>query len=546
MRKSKVPVKMPGQLRGADELYYQAFQMASIPTLICDPQGAILEVNTALTHLLGYQGDELRHKHVSEITHHADLESHQGRLTQLISGKDDRVRAEKRYVRKDGSTVWGSIAVSVVKDAEGRAAFLISQIRDITIERRTREKLLESEGRLQAILDNSDAIVYGKDLTGHYILVNRQFERLFGLARDQVIGFSDHELFSAEMANTFSANDQQVAALDRGMQFEEEAMVADGMRTYVSVKFPLRNLRGQTVAVCGISTDITSRKRNERELTELNERLLKANEELKEAQMQLIQAEKLESLGRLAAGVAHEVKNPLALLLLGVDYLEAGVTTDDENVGVILRDMREAITRAEKIIHGMVDFSSDRPLKMQRHDLHGLILSAITLVKHELTKHSIALSTDFVAPWAEVSADRLKIEQIFVNLLMNAIHAMQEEGSGRLEIRTFLQKLEAPTRDVGARTADHLRGGDEVIVVQIKDTGPGIPLEIMSKIFDPFFTTKATGEGTGLGLSVVKKIVELHRGLLKLENNPDRGLTISLILRVLPPVSSHVSTIPTP
>ncbi len=544
-RDSNGKTKLP---RGS-ELYFHVFQQASIPTLICDPGGAIVEVNLAFTELLGYTNAQLAGKRVSEITHSSDLESHHGRLTQLINGGQDNVRAEKRYVRQDGSTVWGAISVSVAKDAQGRPVFMISQIRDITSERRTREKLLESEGRMQAILDNSEAIIYGKDLLGRYILVNHQFERIFGLTRDRVIGCSDAEIFPAAQAEVFAQNDQLVIQSARGMQFEEEAAVGAEIRTYVSVKFPLRNIRGNMVAVCGISTDITERKLHERELRTLNEQLVKTNNELKEIQMQLIQAEKLESVGRLAAGVAHEVKNPLALLSLGVDYLESSVASEDPNIPFILNDMREAITRAEKIIHGMVDFSSDRQLKLQRHDLNEIIRGAETLVKHELTRNSIELTNHLAEPLPDVLVDRVKIEQVLVNLIMNSIQAMKEQAGGSLQIKTSVQRLVNQEWDAGARTADHLRGGDAVVVIQITDSGPGIPVAILPKIFDPFFTTKPTGEGTGLGLSVVKKIVDLHRGLLTLENAVDGGVIITLTLRAQPhlmPATPKTSAIPLP
>lgn len=530
---------MSGSDRRRDQdIYFLAFEHAFIPTLICDPQGAILEVNAAFTQMLGYTSEELIDKRVSEITHPADLESHHGRLTMLISGQEEQMRAEKRYVRKDGSTVWGAISVAVAKDVEGKPAFIISQIRDITAERRTREKLVESEGRLQAILDNSEAVIYAKDTVGHYVLVNRRFEEIFEVKREEVVGKSDYELFPQEMAASFAANDQQVAEEGRGIQFEEEADLADGRHTYVSVKFPLRNVRGQIVAVCGISTDITARKISEREMKVLNDRLLKINEELKQTQLQLIQTEKLESVGRLAAGVAHEVKNPLALLQLGVDYLEANVPTDDPNVPSILTEMREAIVRAERIIHGMVDFSADRQLKIQRHDINQVILGAEMLVKHELTRHSVRLKNELAEGLPPVLVDQGKFEQVVVNLLMNAIQAMTPQGSGTLWVSTRQMTLPLIERDAGARTADHLRGGDPVVVIALEDSGPGIPEAIADKIFDPFFTTKATGDGTGLGLAVVKKIIELHKGLIKVETGPRGGVIATLTIKAQPASSA--------
>ncbi|MBP7948665.1 MAG: PAS domain S-box protein [Verrucomicrobiales bacterium] len=518
------------------DLYFQAFEHASIPTLICDTTGCILEVNAAFTALLGYNSEELIDKRVSEITHPDDLEGHHGRMTMLLSGEKETMRTEKRYVKKDGTTVWGSISVAVPKGRDGRPAFLISQIRDITAERRTREKLVESEGRLQAILDNSDAVIYAKDLHGHYILVNRKYEDLFAIKRDRIIGRTDHELFSGPMADTFAANDRQVAEAGKGLQFEEDVVTPNEVHTYVSAKFPLRNIRGKIVAVCGISTDITERKMSERQMRELNERLLKTNEELKAVQMQLIQMEKLESVGRLAAGVAHEVKNPLALLQLGVDYLDDAVPKEeDPNVGIILQDMREAITRAEKIVHGMVDFSADRQLNLQMLDINGVIRGAQTLVKHQMTLNNIDLWNEFSANLPPVLVDQVKIEQVFVNVFMNAIQAMAPDKRGALTVRTSLRALAPQERDAGSRTSDHLRGGDAVVAIEIQDTGPGIPESVFSKIFDPFFTTKATGDGTGLGLSVVKKIIELHKGVVKVENAPGGGAAVTLILRAQPP-----------
>jgi PAS domain S-box-containing protein len=523
--------------KGDGSLYFHAFAEASIPMLICAPQGAILQVNKAFTELLGYSSAELREKRVSEITHPDDLEDHKGRLTVLISGREDSMRAEKRYVKKDGSTVWGAISVAVAKDKKGKPAFLISQIRDITAERRTREKLMESEGRLQAILDNSEAVIYAKDLYGHYILVNKKFEQIFQLQRETIIGKTDDELFPIEMARRFMANDRTVAEEGRGIQVEEEAPHTDGIHTYVSLKFPLRNVRRQIVAVCGISTDITGRKQNERELQELNDRLVLANQELKQTQMALIQAEKLESIGRLAAGVAHEVKNPLALISLGIDYLQGINTAGDDNIPIIMEEMRQAVGRAEKIIHGMVDFSADRQLKMQKMNLNALIETAGRLVKHELIRHTIELNLQLEPDLPPIFGDEGKLEQIFVNLFINAIHAMETQGRGTLTVTTRTGTMELLDRDAGARTADHLRGGDAIVMIEIADTGTGIAPEIINKIFDPFFTTKPTGEGTGLGLSVVKKIVELHRGVIKVGNNPSGGALVRIILKAQSPTS---------
>jgi signal transduction histidine kinase len=159
------------------------------------------------------------------------------------------------------------------------------------------------------------------------------------------------------------------------------------------------------------------------------------------------------------------------------------------------------------------------------------------LVKHELIRHTIELNLQLEPDLPPIFGDEGKLEQIFVNLFINAIHAMETHGKGTLTVTTRTGTMELLDRDAGARTADHLRGGDAIVMIEIADTGTGIAPEIINKIFDPFFTTKPTGEGTGLGLSVVKKIVELHRGVIKVGNNPSGGALVRIILKAQSPTS---------
>ncbi|MEM1295059.1 MAG: ATP-binding protein [Verrucomicrobiota bacterium] len=271
------------------------------------------------------------------------------------------------------------------------------------------------------------------------------------------------------------------------------------------------------------------RKASSEKLTKLNADLERKNEELRTMQLQLIQAEKMESIGRLAAGVAHEVKNPLAMIQLGVDYLMEGVDVDDPNLAKILGRMQNAVVRADAIICGLVDFSSARQLDLESGDINALAENSLLLVKHEITKKSIQVDKSIEANLPLVKIDHAKMEQVLINLLMNAIQAMPEGGT--LGISTIGKTLESHERDRGARTVDQLRTGDPVIVLRIDDSGCGIPSDKIDQIFDPFFTTKETGQGTGLGLTVVKKIIELHKGSISLENRPEGGCRTEIILK---------------
>ncbi len=271
------------------------------------------------------------------------------------------------------------------------------------------------------------------------------------------------------------------------------------------------------------------RKASSEKLKKLNADLERKNEELRTMQLQLIQAEKMESIGRLAAGVAHEVKNPLAMIQLGVDYLMEGVNEEDPNLPKILSRMQNAVVRADAIICGLVDFSSARQLDLESGNINSLAENSLLLVKHEITKKSIQVDSDFQSDMPLVKIDHAKMEQVLINLLMNAIQAMPE--GGKLSISTISKTLATHERDRGARTVDQLRSGDTVVVLRIDDSGCGIPADKIDQIFDPFFTTKEVGQGTGLGLTVVKKIIELHKGSISLENRPEGGCRTEIILR---------------
>jgi signal transduction histidine kinase len=257
--------------------------------------------------------------------------------------------------------------------------------------------------------------------------------------------------------------------------------------------------------------------------------LLHTYDQLKAAQMNLIQTAKLESVGRLAAGVAHEVKNPLAVIQLGVDYLN-GQIRENPPLTETLKDMDDAVKRADSVIKGLLDFSRSEKLTLAPYNLNALIDESLLLVKHELGRNHVTVRKDLQTDLPAVRLDRNKLKQVFINLFMNAIQAMGS-GGGELAIRTY----DRPLRDLLAphETAalDENALNRLAVVVDVEDTGTGIPPDKLDKLFDPFFTTKAVGSGTGLGLSVSRKIVELHGASIKLNNREPRGAAARIIFK---------------
>ncbi len=252
-------------------------------------------------------------------------------------------------------------------------------------------------------------------------------------------------------------------------------------------------------------------------------------EELENTQLQLIQAEKMDSIGKLSAGIAHEVKNPLAVIQLGVNYLQKTLH-DNVNIDGVIQDMENAIHRADSVIKELVDFSASRQLKLEKQDINTVIDETLLLVKHELIKYNINIIENKEKELPLVELDRIKLQQVFINLFMNAIHAMDKKGTLTINTYTSVLKEELMKHKM-SKTGQH-KLTNEVIVVEVTDTGSGLSEGDEGKIFEPFYTTKKAGVGTGLGLTVTENIIRLHDAFIDIKNRKEGGAIVSIIFRV--------------
>ena len=187
---------------------------------------------------------------------------------------------------------------------------------------------------------------------------------------------------------------------------------------------------------------------------------------------------------------------------------------------------QRAVRQADSVIKGLLDFSAPEKLELAPEDVNLILEQALSLMTHELTKRHIAVVRTLESSLPRVRLDRTKIEQVFVNLFLNASQAMSEAGT--LTVRTSMKRLKIPGQRRGRRQSDLFRLGGTVVMIEVEDTGSGIPVEKLPKIFDPFFTTKPTGQGTGLGLTVTRKIIELHGGTIEIKNRSEGGVRAAL------------------
>ena len=267
--------------------------------------------------------------------------------------------------------------------------------------------------------------------------------------------------------------------------------------------------------------DITARKQAEAELQD-------TYRQLKETQTQLIQSEKLACIGQLAAGIAHELKNPLSIILQGVDILEHAAEVAPEQQAEALTMTKRSVLRADAIIRGLLTFSRQTSSQLQPVNLNDVLIAALALVEKQLTVNNVTVVKALGPSSLPVSADANQMQQVLINLMVNAMQAMPK--GGRITLTTAAQTLSVLGHGVGRSAADFFTIGQRTAICEVADTGMGIPAEQLFKVFDPFFTTKPPGEGTGLGLSIVQSIVDTHRGLINIESEVGRGTTVRITL----------------
>jgi two-component system, cell cycle sensor histidine kinase and response regulator CckA len=377
------------------------------------------------------------------------------------------------------------------------------------------EVLSTSEERLQAILDNTPAIVCLKDLQGRYIFVNKQFEKLLHMKNNEIQGKTDHDLFPKEIADAFQVNDRKVIESKTSLEFDEVLLPQNNkLHSYLSIKFPLFDSTGTLHAICDTSMDITERKRTEAEKTKLRE--------------QLYQIQKLESIGKLAEGIAHDFNNILSAIIGYAELLKKRMRKDSSLMDYIQKIL-ESAERATKITQNLLTFSRKQISNPRLINLNTIILWTENLISR-LIPENIKLETALTDEGCIVMADSSQIEHVLLNLTLNARDAMPDGGI--LTIRT--DSVEVGNEFI--RTYGYGRTG-RYALISVSDTGIGIDNEIKKRIFEPFFTTKKNKKGTGLGLAVVYGIVKQHQGYIHVDSELGKGTTFTIYL---PFIASHI------
>ncbi|HEX6643768.1 MAG TPA: ATP-binding protein [Gemmatimonadales bacterium] len=392
--------------------------------------------------------------------------------------------------RPDGlETVGHLLSIFLAGVRVGEASHAASAAQDRTVE--------EARQFTSLIIDSLPVGLYVVDRDYRIQVWNRKRETgTQGLARHEVVGRTIFEVLTRQPEPALRAEFDAIFETGELRQSDMEVDTPDGRRTYRLTRLPMR-LGGDAIShVMTIGEDVS---------------------EWREVQSRILQSEKLAALGQLAAGIMHEINNPLATIAACV---AAGEGRLDEISGPGTEPMREylaiidkEVQRCTNIVDGLLDFSRPKAREKAWADLNDVVGEALNLLRHHKRFKLIALERDLEPDLPPVKVNREQIVQVLMALTINAIDAM--EAGGRLTVRTAS----------GGRRFDEVR-------VEVEDTGPGIPDAVQSKIFEPFFTTKAPGRGTGLGLSICYGIVEEHGGRIEVESQLGRGTLFRVTLPV--------------
>lgn len=394
--------------------------------------------------------------------------------------------------------------ISVPVNSQDEIGSLSKAFNKMANDIRDRELLIkESEATVRAIIDNSAALIYLKDIKGRFALVNKRFLEVLQLETDEVLGKTDVDLFSDGIASSYMENDFKVLESGMPIEVEEKMLHNDGMHSYISIKFPLFAPNRALYAICSISTDITERKKMEQ---------------------QLIQSQKMECVGQLAGGISHDFNNILTAIL-GYGDLLLSARDNDATVKNYAGQIIGLSERAAKLTQGLLAFSRKQVMDPAAVDLNELV-HKIEKILHRVIGADIEIKCSYCESDLVVMADSMQIEQVLLNLSTNARDAMP--SGGVFYIKTDIVYL-------GQEFIEFYGYGvkGKFALITVSDTGLGMDEITRKKVFEPFFTTKEVGKGTGLGLSMVYGIIKQHDGFINVYSEIGKGTEFKIYLPLI-------------
>jgi len=490
-------------LKESETRYRALFDQSLDCIYLHDLEGNFIDANESALKLLGYSRDEIRSLNIRNVISKDQLDHVIGETRKFTQTGRQRKPLELRVKRRDGHTVYVEINASIIHDSRGPYA-IQGIARDVTDRKGMEGAVLEERERLEAILSAQNTGLSVIDPDMRIAWVSRKIREMF--PGSEPVGRNCHECY--ESRESVCDGCGSVLAFQSGFSIEKERLNPVNNRWYHVLSLPIKDDRGNITHVIEGITDVTDQKKTETERAELEQ--------------QLIQAQRLESVGRLAGGVAHDFNNMLSVISgyseMALDQLDPSDPLR-EDIGEILTSAR----RSADLTRQLLAFARRQPLEMKPLDINRTIEGIMKLVRRTV-KENIIVDFHLAPALPAINADVGQIEQCIMKLAVNAQEAMPAGGKLVVETSAFHKSVSMDTRP------DFPPGA--YVEVKISDNGVGMSDDVRERIFEPFFTTKEMGSGSGLGLAVIHGIIKQHGGYISVASEPGKGTTFRLFFPV--------------
>jgi PAS domain S-box-containing protein len=487
-------IRLEEELAASEVRLQQFMELAPTATYVKNRAGQYVDVNPAACAMFGRPERDILGK--------TDLEIFPREAAETMRQGDRETWNRRDAISLDTEVVLGNrhVFLSTVKfpilDSSGKPSALCGLSQDITAQKEAERQLNETREYLQKILDDSPVIIVTTDLDGNVVSFNRGAEESLGYRAEEVIG---------KPASMFYPDPSQREELLRMVRagnavrdFSTDLVRKDGQPLPVSITLSqLRDAEGKMIGTVGMSKDISHRK----------------------ALMgQVLQSERMAAVGRLASGVAHEINNPLAVIAEIAGYLQdVASLTPKEGSQELIDEIREGlpkiikqIKRGRDITHRLLSFARKSEARVNVADVNASLEEILPFLQKEAHLAQVTIHRDYQADLPKVAIEEMQLQEVFINIITNAIHALDSRGGGNIYLTT--------------------RQEDGKVVASVRDDGPGIDDSVRERLFDPFVTTKPTGQGTGLGLSICYSIVKRYDGEIRVQSEPGQGATFQVYL----------------
>lgn len=475
-------VSMMKHLEQVHELYRIISDHALDIITIASPEGVTRHISPAVRNLLGYEMDEIIGNKMIDLWHPDDRLAIDERC--FLSNSDVNMFI-CRVRHKEGYYVWFETTVKIIRNEDGDVEKMVAVGRDITKRKQAEDELCATKERLESFIKNNGDAIWVIDRDEKVVEANAAFGQLFQWKTEEIIQQA-LPITPPNLAHQTRELHEKVLSGQSVIGFETIRLRKDGTLVDVSTTLsPIHDTTGHIIGIAGTCHDIT---------------------EKKQAEQLLINSEKLSIAGQLAAGIAHEIRNPITAIKGFIQLMKSGVSEKK----LYYEIMSSEIERIEMILSELLILAKPQMIHSDRKDIRNLLAQVTTLLESQAILNNVEIITECESDLSPILCDQNQLKQVCINFIKNAIEAMSLGGTLLIQVKTQ---------------------NENSLILRFIDHGCGIPEHILTKLGQPFYTTKE--KGTGLGFMVSKKIIESHHGTVSVFSKENEGTTVEICLPTL-------------